>query len=58
MDEQSALFQRIAARDLLYEQGYEVSICHIPQDHMGKDWSERYRRTGRAGLAPLHKAPG
>jgi hypothetical protein len=34
-------------------QGYRSAIHNPPDDDMGKDWSERYRRYGRAGLAPL-----
>jgi len=41
------------ARDELYLRGFDVSICNPPDDDMGKDWSERYRRYGRKGLKPL-----
>ncbi len=41
------------ARTTLYEHGYDVSICNVPADGLGKDWSERYRLHGRNGLLPL-----
>lgn len=34
-------------------QGYRSEICNPPDDDKGKDWSERYRLHGIAGLAPL-----
>jgi DNA primase len=44
-------------REKLALQGYRSAICNPPQDERGKDWSERYRRAGRAGLAPLVDEP-
>ncbi len=34
-------------------QGRAVSRCLIPLDGQGKDWNERWRLSGRAGLQPL-----
>ncbi len=47
---------RRAARDVrrvLRRAGISTSIITPPADDMGKDWSERYRLHGTAGLAPL-----
>lgn len=45
-----------AARRTLYEHGYDVTVCSVPADGLGKDWSERYRLHGRNGLLPLLEA--
>ncbi|RAQ95537.1 toprim domain-containing protein [Thermogemmatispora tikiterensis] len=37
----------------LREQGRAVSCCLMPLDGQGKDWNERWRLAGRAGLQPL-----
>lgn len=42
--------------DLLRGTGVEVAFVTPPDDQGGKDWSERYRRSGRAGLAVLLEA--
>ena len=44
------------ARRPLYEHGYDVTVCCVPADGLGKDWSERYRLHGRNGLLPLLEA--
>lgn len=36
--------------------GIQTSICTPPQDHRGKDWSERWRTLGRDSVSPLLKA--
>lgn len=43
------------ARDAVYIKGHDVEMCTPPDDDMGKDWSERYRLHGAAGLAKLMK---
>ncbi len=45
-----------AARQTCYEHGYDVTLCPVPADGLGKDWSERYRLHGRSGLLPLLEA--
>lgn len=37
----------------LGQEGYQISLCPPPQDGMGKDWNERWRRAGIQGLRPL-----
>nr|BBH95127.1 hypothetical protein KTA_33260 [Thermogemmatispora argillosa] len=37
----------------LREQGRAVNCCLIPPDGQGKDWNERWRLLGHAGLQPL-----
>jgi hypothetical protein len=39
--------------DTLAGAGIEATFCAPPDDGQGKDWSERYRRAGLAGLAIL-----
>ena len=51
--DESGILRSAHLREDLYEHGYDVMICHAPQDGRGKDWSERYRLHGRDGLAPL-----
>lgn len=51
--DESGIEKSSKARDTIYEHGYDVTVCHAPQDNRGKDWSERHRRYGREGLAPL-----
>ena len=41
---------------LLEARGVRVMLCAPPQDHKGKDWSERYRRHGRRGVQPVINA--
>jgi hypothetical protein len=36
--------------------GIQTTICPPPQDHQGKDWSERWRMMGRGSTWPLIKA--
>jgi DNA polymerase-1 len=43
-----------AAARALYERGIDILWCPAPAaDGLGKDWSERYRRAGGAGVAAL-----
>ena len=39
--------------DEFRQAGLAVDLCPPPQDGWGKDWSERYRRSGPAGVQPL-----
>lgn len=39
--------------ELLAHNGITPTVCAPPADDMGKDWSERYRRHGERGLAPV-----
>lgn len=41
-----------------YKLGFTPRKCLIPDDDMGKDWNERYRKHGLAGLACLFDAMG
>lgn len=43
--------------DMLAGAGIEATFCAPPGDGQGKDWSERYRRAGLAGLTVLLQAP-
>jgi hypothetical protein len=38
---------------LLEARGIRVMMCVPPQDHRGKDWSERYRLYGQRGVQPV-----
>jgi DNA primase len=42
---------RLAER--LEQAGFTVACCTPPGDGWGKDWSERWRRKGEAGIRPL-----
>lgn len=39
--------------DAFRHAGLALDLCPPPQDGAGKDWNERYRRCGDAGIAPL-----
>ncbi len=45
---------RLAER--LEQAGIGVVVCAPPQDRWGKDWSERWRTAGWAGLRPLFES--
>jgi Toprim-like len=38
----------------LAQAGFQVVHCLPPHDDLGKDWSERWRKGGRLGMAPLY----
>ncbi len=48
----------LQALDRLIEEleAFEVVVCPPPEDHLGKDWSERWRKVGQVGVAPLFAA--
>jgi len=42
--------------DKLEQAGIHAEICPPPQDGWGTDWSERWRKVGRASVRPLFEA--
>jgi len=42
--------------DELEQAGIRVESCSPPQDRWGKDWNERWRKIGQAGVQPLFEA--
>lgn len=42
--------------DQLEQAGIGVESCSPPQDRWGKDWNERWRKIGQAGVQPLFEA--
>jgi 5S rRNA maturation endonuclease (ribonuclease M5) len=42
--------------DQLEQAGIRVESCPPPQDRWGKDWNERWRKIGQAGVQPLFEA--